>query len=363
MADPMPPWLSNPTQPSLAPPAVQPAPPLAVVTLAAGREPVALLRGLCALALQRSREGLFLAPGAFGVVLVPNGPAAAVEGALDGLGPSVPFPVRITAPVPAGDWALRAGLDAALHWAGPAGVVLTTEAGAVPEAGWVAHAVAALTHAPLDAVLGRVVPPAGPDPAGRYAAALAAMAARLDPDPADPAPPHGHAAAASFAIRGAALRALGGLPVGPEGGLAGLLAALHRRDGRIRHLDGMRVEAALPPLAIEPAMVAWCRLRARRAVRGFWAAGIGVFERETTEFRRWAARLGLPAGALGAALSAPRFGEAWAAVTAASPVLAAPRRLPHSALPQELLRARMLLALARLPAHPWTPRHAAVGTV
>ena len=181
---------------------------------------------------------------------------------------------------------------------------------------------------------------------------LAALAAQLDPDPADPAPLHGQAATASFAIRGAVLRDLGGLPIGPEGGLAGLLAALRRRDGTIRHLDGMQVEASLPPQAIEPALAAWRRLRARRAVRGFWTSGVGVFERETAEFRRWAARLGLSSGALGAALSARRFGEAWAAVAAASPVLAARPWLPHSALPRELLRARLLLAAARVVARP-----------
>lgn len=335
-------------------------PPPAVVVLGAGQDPVALLRGLCALAVQRSTEGLFLAPGAFGVVLVPNGPAAMVEGALASLGGSCPFPVQVTPPVPAGDWALRAGLDAALRWAGPDAVLLTTEAGAVPEAGWVAQAVAALTVAPAagertDAVLGQVVPPAaagpgGDDAAARYAAALAALAALLDPEPANPAPAHGQAATASFAIRGAVLGALGGLPVGPQGGLAGLLAALRRRDGQVRHLDGMRVEASLPPQAIEPAMAAWRRLRARRAVRGFWLAGTGVFTRETREFGRWAARLGIPAGALGAALSARRFGEAWAAVTAASPVLAAPPWLPPSALPREFRRARLLLLAARVAA-------------
>lgn len=330
-------------------------PPPAAVVLAAGQDPVALLRGLCALAVQRSTAGLFLAPGAFGVVLVPNGPAAAVAGALDSLGPSLPFPVQVTPPVPAGDWALRAGLDAALHWVGPAGVLLTTEAGAVPEAGWVARAVAALAEARLDAVLGQVVPPAGAatrdaEAAIRYAAALAALAARLDPDPADPAPAHGQAAVASFAIRGATLHDLGGLPIGPEGGIGGLLAALRRRDGRIRHLDGMQVEASLPPQPIEPALAAWRRLRARQAMRGFWAAGIGTFEPETREFRRWAARLGLPSGVLGAMLSARRFGEAWAAVAAASPVLAARPGLPPVALPQELLRARLLLTAARIVA-------------
>ncbi len=351
--------------------------PQAVIALPAGREPAPLLRSLCALALQRSMDRLWLAPDAFGVVLVPNGPVETVEGVLASLGPALPYAVRITAPVPAGDWALRAGLDAALRWAGSAGVVLSTTAGAVPEAGWVAQALAALAGDQLDAALGEVVPPGrGPDAAGRHAGLLAALAARLDPDPADPSPAHGQESAASLALRGAALRALGGLPVGPAGGVAGLLAGLRRQDGRVRHLAGMRVEATLPPAPVEPARAVWRRLRARRAVREFWTQGTGVFERETPEFRRWAARLGLPAGSLGAALSVPCFGQAWTRVVAESPALAAPAPLPPTALPREIAAAHALLALARLrrsPAvappqrpgdfAPGSPRPEGMGTV
>ncbi|TCZ55274.1 hypothetical protein [Roseicella aquatilis] len=318
--------------------------PRAVVVLGAGQRPAALLRCLCALGLQRSAEGLFLAPGAFGVVLVPNGPPAAVTGVLAGLGPALPFAVRLTPPVPAGDWSLRAGLDAALRWAAPDGLLLTTEAEAVPEARWLAHALAS----PAEAMLGEVVRPgAGSDAAARHAALLAALAARIDPEPGEPAPAHGQEAAASFAIRAAVLRRLEGFPVGPEGGLAGLLAALRQRDGRVRHVPGMRVEAEAAPRPIEPALAARRRLRARRAVREFWTAGTGVFERETVAFRHWAARLGLPAGALGAALATPHFGAAWAAVEAASPALAARRLLPPAALPGQIRTLRLLLALTR----------------
>jgi hypothetical protein len=307
-----------------------------------------LVRCLCALALQRSADGLWLAPGAFGAVVVPNGPVAAVEGALRSLGPSLPFAVRVTPPVPAGNWALRAGMDMAARWVGEDGVVLTTLAEAVPEPRWLSHAVAALAG-PADVVLGEVVPPgSGPDAAARHAALLAALAARLDPEPGDPAPAHGQEEAASFAIRAAALARMGGLPVGPNGGIAGLLAALRRQDGRIAHIAGMRVEAELPPAPLEPVLACRRRLLARRAVRAFWTAGIGVFERETPEFRRWAARLGIPAGALGAALAAPHFGAAWARVAAESPALAPRAPLRPEALPRQTRLARLLLALARL---------------
>lgn len=353
MAGPMFPPHHQPAPPTTAPRS-RPARPPAAVVLAAGRAPAPLLRTLCALVVQRNLDGLWLAPEAFGVVLVPNGPPAAVEGVLASLGPSLPFAVRVTAPVPAGDWALRAGLDAALGWTGAGGVLLSTEAGAVPEACWLARAMAGLADGAADLGLGEVVPPgSGPDAAARYAGLLADLAARLDPDPDDhdpssSGPAHGQEEAASLAIRGATLAALGGLPVGPAGGVAGLLAALRRRDGRIRHLAGMRVEAMLPPAPVEPAFAARRRLQARRAVRDFWTRGIGVFERETPEFRRWAARLGLPAGSLGAALSAPGFGAAWMRVVAESPVLAPPTLLPPSALPGEIARARVLLGLARL---------------
>ena len=138
----------------------------------------------------------------------------------------------------------------------------------------------------------------------------------------------------------------------------------------------MRVEAERPPAPVEPARAAWRRLRARRAVRDFWTSGIGVFERETPEFRRWAARLGLPAGSLGTALSAPCFGEAWTRVVAESPALVAPAPLPPTALPREIAAASALLALARLrrtstapPAQrpggfaPGSPRPEGMGTV
>src|SRR4051794_24574340 len=160
----------HPPLPQVAAPPGRLARPPAVVVLAAGRDPAPLLRSLCALAVQRSLDGLWLAPAAFGVVLVPNGPGAAVGGGLARLGPSLPYAVRVTAPVPSGDWALRAGMDAALGWTGAGGVVLATQTGAVPEPRWLARALAALAGGATDLALGEVVPPgSGPDAAARYA--------------------------------------------------------------------------------------------------------------------------------------------------------------------------------------------------
>jgi hypothetical protein len=323
--------------------------PQAVVAIQAGAEPARLVRCLCALALQRSREGLWLAPDAFGVVIAPTGPATPLRQALQGLEPALPFPIRMLPPAPDGappaHWALRAAMTAAGDWLGGDGPVLATTAEAVPEARWVAHGVAALAGG-AELALGEVVMPGrGPDAAARYAGLLAALAARLDPE--EPAAAHGQEAAASFAIRAGLLARLGGLPAGPAGGLPGLLTALRRQDASIRHLPGLRVEAELPAGPIPPALAVRRRLLARRALRQFWAEGIGSLAAETPAFRRWAARLGVPAGALGTALAATRFGAAWEAVEALSPALALPL-LPPAALPREMLAARLLLAAARL---------------
>ncbi|MCB4821935.1 hypothetical protein [Roseicella aerolata] len=319
--------------------------PRAVVAILADTEPAKLVRCLCALALQRSREGLWLAPDAFGVVVAPTGAAGPLRQALQGLQPALPFPVRMLPPAPDGHWALRAAMAAAGDWLGGDGPVLATTAEAVPEAQWVAHGFAALAGG-ADLALGEVVAPGrGPDAAARYAGLLATLAARLDPE--EPAPAHGQEDAASFAIRTGLLARLGGLPAGPAGGLPGLLAALRRQDARIRHLPGLRVEAERPAGPVPAALAVRRRLLARRALRQFWADGIGSLAAETPAFRRWAARLGVPAGALGTALAAPRFGAAWEAVGALSPALALPL-LPPAALPREMLTARLLLAAARL---------------
>ena len=318
--------------------------PRAVVALAAGTQPAALARCLCALSLQRSGNGLWLAPGAFGAVVVPDGPVAPMREVLQGLGPSLPFLVSLAPPVAARDAALRSALAQAAEWAGPEMPVLTTLAEAIPEPHWLERAMAGLASG-ADAVFGEAVPPPGtPDLAARYAALLAALAARLDPDPADPAPPHGQETAASFAIRAGLLARIGGMPPGAAG-FAGLPAALRRQDARLRHVEGMRVEAELPSAPIEPVLAWRRRVQARRALRGFWRKGTGLVAAETAAFRRWAVRLGLPAGALGNALATPHFGEAWAAVEAASPVLAAVPRLPPAALPRQIRLARLLLGL------------------
>lgn len=304
--------------------------------------------GLRALLRQATPEGLALAPGSYGVVLAPQDRPEEALALAAHLAQRLPFPLRVALPAqPAGPgaagWAWRRGMLAAADWVGPAGMVVATEAAAVPEPGWLAAHVAAL-GAGAEAVAGRHRPAAPPNPASRYAAALEEIAARLDPDPDDPWPRHGEELSANLAVRAGVLA--GGVPA--SGG-AGLLAALRLRDARIRHAPDALV--ALPDAGPGPVpeqfAAAHRRIRARAALRRLWRDGVGVGVPESAALRQLARSLGLPAGEVARHLGARHFGAAWAAVEAASGVLA-PRLLAATAA--DRARARLLLGWLRVSA-------------
>ncbi|TDG03507.1 hypothetical protein E2C05_32355, partial [Paracraurococcus ruber] len=119
-------------QPLVTAPSVDLRRPQAVAVVLAEADPALLVRCLGALALQRTREGLYLAPEAFGVVLAPLAGAGPVRRALQVLGPTLPFTVRLMPPAAAEAWALRAALAAAGDWLGGRGAVLLTGTRAVP---------------------------------------------------------------------------------------------------------------------------------------------------------------------------------------------------------------------------------------
>ncbi|MDB5373719.1 MAG: glycosyl transferase [Belnapia sp.] len=297
------------------------------------------LRGLLR---QRTPEGLLPARGSFGVLLVPLGDAAAARAMVAGMAERLPFPLRLVPPDrPAGPdaagWAWRQALLAAADWAGPQGILLATTAETVPAPNWLTAHLTAI-GAGAEAVAGERQ---RPDAAGRYGALLRRIAAQLDPQ--DPCMAGDQAS--SLAVT---TMALAGMPV-PADGANGLLAALRRRDARIDSLRDRLVGAA--GTASGPAMErlgpACRRWRCRAALRELWEAGIGSIAPETPRLRRWAGRLGLPAGALAGLLGARHFGTAWASVEAASPLLR-PRPLPAALLPLETARARLLLAWLRL---------------
>ena len=291
------------------------------------------------------------------------------------MAPGLPFPLlTVEAVLPPGQahagGARAAAMDAAAALLGeaPEGMLLSTDADARPEPGWLAANLAELA-AGADAVAGAVLP----DPReaallppalrrreaaeARYAALLDALAARLDPIPHDPAPAHGTHSGASIAVRLPTYRAVGGLPLVPRGEDRAFFTALARIDARIRHsaaarvlvscrLDGragggmaetLRHRLADPEAPVddrlEPAWAAWRRARARHALRRL-RAGLG----DPADLR---IACGLAPRAMRRILAAPSFGLAWEALQAA-PAL---RRqvLRPAALPRETALARRLL--------------------
>ena len=315
------------------------------------------------------------------VLLLANNCRDDTAGLARRLAPGLPFPLLVVEAVLPPDRAHAGGaraaaMDAAAALLGeaPEGVLLSTDADARPEPGWLAANLAELA-AGADAVAGAVLPDplevASLPPALRrreaaevcYAALLDALAARLDPIAHDPAPAHGTHSGASIALRLPAYRAVGGVPLVPRGEDRALFRALDRIDARIRHsgaarvlvscrLDGragggmaetLRHRLADPEAPVddrlEPARDAWRRFRVRRALRRL-RAGL-------EEAGRLQAALGLAPAMMDQVLAAPSFGLAWEALQAAAPSLRRRLLLP-SALPWETVQARrMLAALSR----------------
>ncbi|MBL6456061.1 hypothetical protein JMJ55_12060 [Belnapia sp. T6] len=318
------------------PASVVPSPPRIAVVVSG---PAASMP-LCLLALQRQRTAAGLRPSAGGiaVVLAPEEGPARLRPLLAGIEPHLPFPLRIEA-TPGAEPGWRAALRQAADWVGPEGMVLSTRADAAPEPGWIAAHAAAIA-AGAEAGAGIIRPPSLPCPARRYALLLEAIAARLDPL-AEHLPPPAEAA------HNLAFRA-GILPDAlPPGGAPALLALLRARDATIRLVAGAVVGAALPPPPVEGLRAACRRVTARAMLRRLWEDGIGIVLPENEALRHLARRLGLPAGALAALLGTRHFGAAWAAVEAASSMLAL-QPLPATALAGETRRARLLLAWLRL---------------
>ncbi len=266
--------------------------------------------------------------------------------------------------------ARRLAMDAAAELVGPRGALLTTDAdGRVPRH-WVATNLAWL-RAGMDAVCGM----AAIDPADeaaipahliaddaaetRYTALLDEIDSLLDPRPSDPWPRHTHRSGASIALGAAIYRAVGGIPPVPHGEDRALIAALERRDCKIRHDPGLTVivsgrvvgRAAGGMAAtiarrmlvqdrwaddrLEAPEAAMRRARLRAEARRLWAGNRGT--------EALAASLALSPDALADMMRRPWFGAAWAEIEAAAPAL---RRTPieMAELPAGADRAARLLA-------------------
>ena len=370
--------MTVPTAALAALPMLSPAAPRAIIAIPAHDEAAWLPGCLNALAAQILRGGLADIP----VLVLANNCTDATAARARAMAPELPFPLlvmehRLPPALAHAGGARHQAMEAAAALAGPATALLSTDAAARPDPGWLAANLDALA-AGADAVAGTIaldateaarLPPAlrrREALEARYAGLLDRLAARIDPVAHDPWPSHGTQSGASIALRLAPYRAVGGVPLVPAGEDRALFAALARRDARIRHtpaarvivscrLDGraaggmadtMRQRLADPrhpvDARLEAAIPALIRLRSRRALRLLRAGRPRLGDPQRLA-------LGLAPGALAQIVAAPSFGLAWEALQSAAPLLRRPRRLAAAELPAEIARARTLLrALASL---------------
>jgi hypothetical protein len=352
--------------------------PRAVVAIPVKDEAERIGGCLAALAAQ---EG---APG-FAVLLLLNDCTDDSAAIARRLLPSLPFALHLLEHrLPEGrrhaGWARRLAMDAAADLLADVppheAVILTTDADCRVAPDWVAVNLRELAagvelvagQMEVDAAEAARLPPALTWRGGlewRYEALLAELCARLDPLPHDPWPCHQATAGASLALDLATYRRIGGLPPLPLGEDRALAAAVARMDGRIRHspdakvtvslrLDGraeggmasaIRHRAALPdsecdeflePLDTAIRRAGWrATLRASHALHGRLGGDSD-----------WVKRLRLAPAAAAAAADAGCFGEAWALIEAASPLLAR-HPLRPSQLAAEIERAAAVVESLR----------------
>jgi GT2 family glycosyltransferase len=263
--------------------------------------------------------------------------------------------------------ARRLGFARALEVAGD-GVILTTDADAVPGPRWVADNLAEIRlGADLVCGMARILPDAA---AAAHKLAFDdmrealllrlqdGMVALVDPDAADPWPRHQQNSGASLAVRAAVLRRAGGAPAVAAGEDRALVAALRLHDARVRHaphivvpvsgrLEGraaggmaetLKRRAQMPDVMaderLEPTVDALRRAMARARLRAARRGG--------GDSAVLAADLLIGRRAAEAALLAPTFGIAWRDVQAQSPVLQR-RRVGFSQLARETRQAFALL--------------------
>ncbi len=313
------------------------------------------------------------------VALLLNNCTDATASIVRALAPSLPFPIDLRCidlpPASAHAGAARAlAMQRAAALAGPAGVLLTTDADSVAPPDWIACNLTALARG-VDAVTGRaVIDPAEarliPDALHQadarecaYAALIDEIASLLDPDPADPWPRHAEDSGASIAVTVAAWRLVGGMRPAPVGEDRAFVDALRRHDLAIRHdpevwvsvsgrIDGRAAGGMADTIRrrmttldlflddrLEPVRDAARRARLRRQGRAAFAghAPAGTLARA----------LALPEALVASFCQLPHLGAAWAALERHSSVLAR-RRVPVADLPQQTRQARLLRDRLRL---------------
>jgi hypothetical protein len=264
--------------------------------------------------------------------------------------------------------ARRLAMQIAAQIGGPDGILLTTDADAVVANDWIERNLLSLASG-ADLVCGRVS--LDPVEAGliplhlhvddalecELTELLDAIAAILDPDPADPWPRHTQAAGASLAVTVAAFNQVGGIPALATGEDRAFVQALARMDAHIRHDPTVKVTVSgriqgrasggmadtirrrmqrqdeFTDPGLEPSVDACRRVDFRRRVRLAWRTGMpedGL-----------AADLGIPETQLRDLLKSRFFGTAWAGIEQRSPFLTR-RRVRFTELPRQIAYAREL---------------------
>ncbi len=338
---------------------------------------------LCLSALARQTG---IAASGFEVVVSCNNCSDGSPDMLRALAAALPYRLHVVAVVlpPAiahAGGARRHALDAAAQRCAAGGLLLTTDADAIPDDNWVAATVAAFQDE-IAAVAGRVstdwetlrhFPADVLDVGAReweYQLLSAELEALGDPEPHNMWPRHNQACGANAAIRHEWYQRIGGLPVIRTGEDRAMFDAVWRRDGKIRHdmishvtvsarlvgraqggmadaLSARHGDAYLCDDLLEPADDLDRRTRWRHSARIAHAQGKLV---------EWGRILGVDLNITESAAKAEAFGEAWLMLEAQVPALTK-RRLTPASLDPELRRIRQLLASSRsdlspLPALP-----------
>ena len=252
----------------------------------------------------------------------------------------------------------------AAEQAGPAGLLLTTDADSLAPPDWLARNLAALAagaevvcgQAVIDPVEALAIHPslhADDRLETAYGALLDEIDSLIDPDPADPWPRHGEESGASLAVTIEAWQRAGGVPRLPLGEDRAFVAALRRMDARIRH--DPTVHVIVSGRLQGRAAGGMAETMARRMVRQDPTIDDRFEPAEACHRRatlRAAFRRGAPPDSLAAALELPvslvreaaavrYFGEGWAMLERASPVLVR-RAVLRSELEKEKASASFL---------------------
>ncbi len=267
--------------------------------------------------------------------------------------------------------ARRLAMQHAAMLAGGDGILLTTDADGEVDPDWLAATLTEIRNGAdlvagwveLDPIDWGAIPIRLHQDDARecaYDALCDEIHARLDPDPADPAPRHTQHSGASLAVTAAAYARSGGVPAIPCGEDRALVAALRRVDARIRHSLGVHVTVsgrtqgrspggmadtirrrmehpdALLDDRLEPAADCARRARCRADLRR-------VYDNPTSDIAELADRLRLPPARLALLLRTPHFGMAWDVVERVAPPL---RRRPvaMAEVHAEIVAAQAILA-------------------